>query len=884
MKQGLVVCFFLFALFLLSPTPTQAFYACGGSPCNGSYPCNGGLTCNGSSVCGTYYNTCSGATCNATGGWDQASCNTPNQCTPSGTTRTASWSYSACSTNCGNNTRTGTCNCASQNNCSVGCTSPAGSCSGTYSDSSCACIECQTCATKCGQAKNCGGNCASTDIGNYNTCSTALTCGNGTKTDPCGNVAACCTSQNPQTAPGSVAASQINDGNGVPIRKASISWTFPSVTSGCGNDWGNNCAGNSNDFILKYDGGVTTETESAASGTINHTSGLLAWGAHTVIVCARNGFGEKCAAVVPFTLTAPPCSVSGQTSSSVCRNTDPPLSASFGNNADQIEFLVKNNSSTLSPAYAAQSGWLSPNPASYTPSLATSTYYWNVHSQSTTVPVACVTPATLPTGIQVNIDKTAPNTPVGSFTTLTPDGSCPNKYSVTYQWSASTDTGCAGLAPLPYTADIATDLGYTSIIDATNAANLQLTTAQSYFGNTVLYGRVQAKDSLNNTAGWSSGASTPFTIPLPSPYPTIHIQGNYIEDTGVCSNMTIDPNNLSLALSIAPATGTTSVCTKGVSSYGCDITIDNQSGVCTVAGHDVTLVASYAGYDAVEWRVGNVCAGAANPSISINASSPPASPIDANVYFDYGTTQSWFKTSGTSFTSKTARNNIIPNAPTAFDTDDSVAPPNNTYLTINEGGAVLYTDIGKKIELGPNAVNGFSAHNWYSNTYNATPIFTPIKFTDYMKSRKKYNTITDVADISADGIYYVSGNLSISNMVPFNNRKVVIVADSGTVTIATDMIPTSSSIAIIANAIGINSAVTEVDAILIGNTVDIGASATKLKINGNLIQLTNTTPFTNSRVTASAQSPSLFIKFNQAAYLDLLPYLSISMYDWRQIQ
>ena len=52
-------------------------------------------------------------------------------------------------------------------------------------------------------------------------------------------------------------------------------------------------------------------------------------------------------------------------------------------------------------------------------------------------------------------------------------------------------------------------------------------------------------------------------------------------------------------------------------------------------------------------------------------------------------------------------------------------------------------------------------------------------------------------------------------------------------TIATDMIPTSSSIAIIANAIGINSAVTEVDAILIGNTVDIGASATKLKINGN---------------------------------------------------
>ena len=350
------------------------------------------------------------------------------------------------------------------------------------------------------------------------------------------------------------------------------------------------------------------------------------------------------------------------------------------------------------------------------------------------MPVACVTPATLPTGIQVNIDKTAPNTPVGSFTTLTlteavrinillPISGQHQQIPAVPAWPSSIYGGYCNRSWLYFN----------NRCYQCRKSSIDYRPILSWQHGFIWTGA--SKDSLNNTAGWSgTNVLLPYHFLLL--IPTIHIQGNYIEDTGVCSNMTIDPNNLSLALSIAPATGTTSVCTKGVSSYGCDITIDNQSGVCTVAGHDVTLVASYAGYDAVEWRVGNVCAGAANPSISINASSPPASPIDANVYFDYGTTQSWFKTSGTSFTSKTARNNIIPNAPTAFDTDDSVAPPNNTYLTINEGGAVLYTDIGKKIELGPNAVNGFSAHNWYSNTYNATPIFTPIKFTDYMKSRK----------------------------------------------------------------------------------------------------------------------------------------------------
>ena len=817
MKQGIIVGFFLFIFFLLSASSAQAFYACGGSPCNGSYPCNGGLTCNGSSVCGTYYNTCSGATCNATGGWDQASCNTPNQCTPSGTTRTAT--FGACSPSCGNGLKT--CNCGAENNCTVSCAGPV-ACAGT---------------------------------------------------------AACCTDQAPQIKPSITSCTQ----SGV-TRTAQVDWTFTDTGSTCGQSWGYNCAGNSNSFELRFNGGKSNETGTSADRTL--TTGVFPdWGTYTVQVCALNGSGENCSVTTNCVLTAPPCTSTGQAqdalSDSTCRNADPTLSASVASGSDEIQFLVKQGSSTLTAPYAGQSAWLNAVPATYIPSLTTNTYYWNTVSRSTSAPVACITPAVLPTGFQLNIDKDAPTTPVGAFTGFVADPACLSQYFVTYGWGASSDVGCGGLAALPYQAQIASDAGYSTLTDNINTASLSITSAASYLPATTLYGRVSAQDGAGNNSGWSVGTNV--VIPQPSPFPTIHIQGNYIEDTGVCSNMTIDPNNLSLALNIVPATGVSSVCTKAGSSYGCDITIDNQSAVCAVDAHTVSLVATYAGYDALEWRVGNVCAGASNPSISINADTPPAAPIDANIYFDYGT-QSWFKTSNTSFTSKTARNNIIPNAPTAFDSDDSVAPPNNTYLTINEGGAVLYTDSGKKIELGPNAVNGFSAHNWYSNTYDANTTFTPTKFTDYMKSRKKYKTMTDVTSIDADGIYYAVGDLTIANMAPFNNKKVLIVADAGTVTISADMVPTSAAIAIIANAIVINSAVTEVDAILIGNTVDIGTAATKLKINGNLIQLTNTTPFTNSRVTAIAQSPSLFIKFNQAAYLDLLPYLSISMYDWRQIQ
>lgn len=809
--------------FMVFTYPVQAagYTGCGGG-CTSSAQCRAGLSCHPvERKCGTYYAACSGARCRSTEGFDIVACNTPAQCAPSGSLKSVS--YSACSVTCGPGTKT--CDCGSENNCTV-------------------------------------------------TCSGGVACGDTT---------ACCVNQAPQVQPSAVTCTQV----GTSI-SAKVDWTFADTGSSCGQSWGYNCSGNSNSFQLRFSGGKSNENALSSDATLT-TGNFPDWGTYTVQVCALNGVNENCSATTDCVLTAPPCSTSGQTMdilppNPTCKNTDPGLSASLASGADEMQFLVKQGSSTLSAPYAQQSAWLSTNPANYTPSLTTGAYYWNTVSRSTAAPVACVTPAVFPTGFPLNIDKTAPSTPVGAFTGFVPDATCLSRYFVTYAWGASSDVGCGGLAALPYQAQIASDAGYSTLTDNINTASLSITSAASYLPATTLYGRVSAQDSMGNNSGWSAGTNV--VIPQPSPFPTIHIQGNYIEDTGVCNNMTIDPNNLSLALNIVPATGTTSVCTKGVSSYGCDITVDNQTAVCAVANHNVSLVASYAGYSALEWRVGNVCAGAVNPAIAIDMSSPPASPITANTYFTYDKTQGWAKTATTSFNNKATavRSNIIPNNPLPFDSDDSA----NKYFISGEAGAVLKSGT---LELGSNAKVGsertYSANNWYNDNYQAATIFTPSKFTDYVKSRKKYKTITNTTEITEDGIYYVEGNLTINGSAVFDNRKVVIVADKGIVTIESNITPVLSALAIIADKVVINDNVTEVDGIIIGNNVFVNNSTTftnKLKINGNLIQTSNTISFVNTRVVANAQYPSLFIKLNHAMYLDLLPYLSISLYDWKQIQ
>jgi hypothetical protein len=84
---------------------------------------------------------------------------------------------------------------------------------------------------------------------------------------------------------------------------------------------------------------------------------------------------------------------------------------------------------------------------------------------------------------------------------------------------------------------------------------------------------------------------------------------------------------------------------------------------------------------------------------------------------------------------------------------------------------------------------------------------------------------------------------------------------------------------ILAKKITFSSSVTTAAGIFIAQTIEY-QSTNGLKVLGNLISKTAVTLQSRSDNTR----PSLFIVFKPQMYLELLPYLSISKYDWQQLQ
>ena len=131
-------------------------------------------------------------------------------------------------------------------------------------------------------------------------------------------------------------------------------------------------------------------------------------------------------------------------------------------------------------------------------------------------------------------------------------------------------------------------------------------------------------------------------------------------------------------------------------------------------------------------------------------------------------------------------------------------------------------------------------------------------------------------------LLYKSDNLNLSNP---NHNFVLIIRNStnndlGNVNITIDNFNSSNkSIMILAKNITFSSSVNLASGIFIGEQINY-QSNNGLKISGNLIS--------KNKVSLKERSdnsrPSLFIVFKPRMYLDLLPYLSISKYDWQQLQ
>lgn len=476
-------------------------------------------------------------------------------------------------------------------------------------------------------------------------------------------------------------------------------------------------------------------------------------------------------------------------------------------------------------------------------------------------------------------DTAGPAIPGGSTTTYSPDVTCLGKYIPTYTWSAvATDNGCAGMSSTPYHPQASSNAAFSTLLFGWSDTWINTTNksaATSYSPGTPLYFRVQSRDALNNASAMSATYNA--TVPVPSPYPTINISGNFSEDiNGTCyPNITIDPDLLSLSPVSVPNVGVTPICSKTSTSYSCNFIIDNQSGLCVSPNISVSVNASYAGYSEVEWRNGGVCTGAESPiSGSVGGS------ITQPLFFQYGggntTGGGWFKLSQTSFNSRmSGRQNYLPNTVSPFDSDDT----GERYMIIGASAGNIAQN--SPVVIGPSSMN-YSQNNWYMSGYAQSDDMSYTKYIDYMKARKDVITITnpDLSEITTDGIYSIAVPITL-NAAQFDGKKVVLVVQGATATFNANFIPVAGSVAVLAKDVVIDSTVTEIDAIIVGQTVTTGVSTSGLKIKGNLI---DEEALQMDRTQADARKPSLFVVFDMQTYLNVLPYLSTSTYDWKQIQ
>jgi len=246
----------------------------------------------------------------------------------------------------------------------------------------------------------------------------------------------------------------------------------------------------------------------------------------------------------------------------------------------------------------------------------------------------------------------------------------------------------------------------------------------------------------------------------------------------------------------------------------------------------------------------------------------------------------WYKLKDASLNKIGDHNIIVPQNVNKFidsDTDDTTA----RYTIINS------TNYDPGIILTTNSYNPGPSYNpipdsikkWYIASYDSINQPMIDNFYQYVISRKTAKEIDNLTEIYNDGNYIIKSNSLTLSTQPPNYNFVLIVRnavnnDLGDISInINDFNSSNKSILILAKNISFSSSVTIASGIFIGQQIAY-QNTNGLKILGNLIS--------KSAVTIQSRSdntrPSLFVVFKPQMYLNLLPYLSVSKYDWRQLQ
>lgn len=241
----------------------------------------------------------------------------------------------------------------------------------------------------------------------------------------------------------------------------------------------------------------------------------------------------------------------------------------------------------------------------------------------------------------------------------------------------------------------------------------------------------------------------------------------------------------------------------------------------------------------------------------------------------------WKKLKSASFQSKNSLFNNIPINIIPFDIDDT----SESYFIINNAGVVSLPTYNINFH---NNTAQISSTNYYTTNYTPAISLDKNVFLEYLKSRKNYLQIRNLTEMQNDGIYYLQNNIEINNenVNNFNNKKVVLIIDGVVDFNLNQFFPSNNYVIILASTINFyyqTTAVAEARGVFIANIINTGKfDNLGLKIIGNLV----TDNLNNQRNQNSTNNgkPSIFIVFDPKIYFNLLPYLSIDKYEWRQLQ
>ncbi len=369
----------------------------------------------------------------------------------------------------------------------------------------------------------------------------------------------------------------------------------------------------------------------------------------------------------------------------------------------------------------------------------------------------------------------------------------------------------------------------------------------------------------------------PTNTPTPTLYPTSALSGSLNQQGGAgsCTSYTSGPApTVALSPDAAYTSWVTTSCSSNVpaGTYQCTINYDNQANSSLPSTINETLSSNANGL-AGNWQ-NNACGGGATNTLAVAVGQV----VSQNIYFGLSP---WVKLVNGSLNTPGLTFSLIPANPVKF-LVDTASDPGNAYLldqaSTNHVSLAINAPSTWAIPTSP--TSQVSQPNWQATSYSPSdPFLGNSSFYQYIKARKQFTALSSSpSDLSGltDGIYYYNGAVTLTK-APTNN--VVLVVD-GNVTISSNLAPTKGFALMVNGSMTLGNAVTKLTGLYVASSFATG-TASSLEVIGNLV---SAAAISNNLVPTNNLAPSMLVVFDPTQYVDLLPYLSVSKYNWQLLQ